>query len=436
MNRAGLFGALAIFASLAASTPASIAADALTPSQSAAVVDRVVGLIGAYYVFPEKRQAIIARIRADQAAGNYAVSDSAVLADRLRADLLAASGDKHLWVKLDPQEYAGLLKPFNRAQSNDYFRRQGQLSNEGYDELKILPGNVRYADVSGFEWNGEVTARTIGDVARFLAGGDAVIIDIRHNGGGSPQAVQTLVSYFLPPDNRELMRFDGHGAGLSASHVLSKLPAPRMVGKPLYVLTSATTGSAAEEFAYHVKLFKLGTLVGETTAGAGNNDTLYPIAPGFVLSVSTGRPIHPVSGTNWDGVGVVVDDAVPAADALNRAQLLALQTLAAHAGADTGPYDWAMGALRARLQPVKLEATALGEYAGSYGERRIWLDAGQLMLQRTGGPRIVLSPMAADLFAVDYSQDVRLRFRRSGGRIVGYDNVTSDGQVIPVERTG
>src|SRR5205809_7270344 len=117
----------------------------------------------------------------------------------------------------------------------------------------------------------------------------------------------------MPARKQVLMAYhDGMSGRTEYSDVELQLAAPRMAGKPLYVLTSGGTGSAAEEFAYHVKMFKLGTLVGETTAGAANNDTIYPIAPGFVASISTGRAIHPVSHDNWEGTGVAPDIAIAA----------------------------------------------------------------------------------------------------------------------------
>ncbi|MEJ0040877.1 MAG: S41 family peptidase [Rhizomicrobium sp.] len=83
-----------------------------------------------------------------------------------------------------------------------------------------------------------------------------------------------------------------------ATRVIDKLDGPRLIGIPLYVLISGRTGSAAEEFTAHVRYFKLGTLVGSNTAGAANNDRVFPIAPFFVQSISTGRPEHPVMHGN------------------------------------------------------------------------------------------------------------------------------------------
>lgn len=73
-----------------------------------------------------------------------------------------------------------------------------------------------------------------------------------------------------------------------------------MVGKPLYVLTSGGTGSAAEGFVGHVGGYRLGEVVGETTAGAGFRNDLLPIAGGFILSVSVARAVLASTGKDWE----------------------------------------------------------------------------------------------------------------------------------------
>jgi hypothetical protein len=208
-----------------------------------------------------------------------------------------------------------------------------------------------------------------------------------------------------------------------------------MVGKPLYVLISNATGSAAEEFAYHVAMFKLGTLVGSTTAGAANNDTLYPIGDEFVLSVSTGRPEHPISHANWQGLGVSPDIAVLPEKALDEAHLLALKGLTAQAGTDPHRYDWILAGLAGKIAPLNIDPQMLDAYAGTYGARSIVVDKGSLVFRRGNNPPTSLTPIASDLFAFGNTEHVRLRFRRSSDKIVGFDLISDNGQIIPVDRT-
>src|SRR5260221_8428169 len=123
-------------------------------------------------------------------------------------------------------------------------------------------------------WVPAETARVIDDACRFLGDANAIILDVRGNGGGDARAVQYLVSHFISGP-RLLTRFDDAlTQETSETRVLPHVAGGRLLGKPLFVLVDDGTASAAEEFAYHVAQFKLGTLVGAVTAGAANTNTL------------------------------------------------------------------------------------------------------------------------------------------------------------------
>lgn len=416
----------------------AVAAPTITRDQARAAADEVIRLIEAHYVFPDKRAAIAGAVRAARDAGRYDIDNPQELAERVTSDLQKASNDGHLSLSVDPEGFDELKRPPSRDDrrpppAND----DGRLRNHGYEEMRVLAGNVRLVRITGFIWFDD-TARIVDAAARFLADGDAVIIDLRGNGGGSAEAVQRLVSYFFPGGGQELMRFhDGISGKTGVNRVLKDLPSPRLNKKPLFVLTDGGTGSAAEEFAYHVQQFNLGALVGRTTAGAANNNEHYPVAPFFVASISVGRPEHPVSRTNWEGKGVAPHvETVPAA-ALDQAHVLALQKLAENASPERRrDLEWAMGAAQSRVKPVRLSDAELDAYVGVYGIRKVFRDGQTLMFQREQREPTALIPMGGDLFGFANSQQVRLQFKRVGGRVVGFDQVTKDGVVNSAERTG
>jgi hypothetical protein len=403
----------------------------------AGVVDAIGGLVDKHYVFPEKRAAIVQALRSGQSAGRYDVQ-GAELGARLTDDLVAASHDKHLWVEWSPERFEARRAARPGLESTPYEDALGERRNQGYEEMRILDGNLRYVRLTGFIWRTGRTPAVVADAARFLGGGDALVIDLRGNGGGSGQAVQALISYFLPPRHQLLMTFfDGMTGKREESRVLGRLPAPRLLGKPLYVLVDGRTASAAEEFADHVKEFKLGTLVGQTTAGGANNDTLFPVPPGFIVSISTGRPVDAVSKTNWEGVGVAPDVDSPSAAALDRAALLALRELASHAdGPRRGEYEWAIVGPQSRLEPQTPTPEQLQSYAGQYGIRKVRVEHGALVFQREEREPTVLIPLTPDVFQFSSNPGMRLRFRRRGGQVSGFEMFTREGGTIPVERTG
>ena len=434
------FSLMTFLAVIAVASTAAVAQPAppITKEQAHFVVTEVERLIAEHYVFPEKRQQIVDAIKSADTAGRYNTTDPRELSDHLTDDLRATANDRHLAVRFDPERYAELMKP--GQQHDGGLQRRAELRhNHGYEEQRVLPGNIRYVRISGFIWSKERTPRVIDDAARFLSDGDAIIIDLRGNGGGDADAVERMISYFFPASSKqELMTFyDGLEGSTTVNRVVPSLPSPRLTGKPFYLLIDGRTGSAAEEFTYHTQQFKLGTLIGAKTGGAGNNNTFYPIAPSFTFSISVGRPIHPVSHTNWEAVGISPDVAVPPQLALEQAQILALRALLAKASAsDRMAYEWAIAGLEAQVKPVQLTPAEMQAYVGTYGIRKVWLEGGVLRYQREELPPATLTPMGDDVFALSNTDQVRIKFRRKDGRVVGFDQVFDDGSPnVPSERT-
>lgn len=292
-------------------------------------------------------------------------------------------------------------------------------------KLEVLDGNVRYMNYRGFFWAGEKTAAAIDQAMTFLRGGDAIIIDLRDNGGGSPIAVRYLASYFIPADTK-LVTFYFKGVPTVSS--TEKVPGGPIEGKPVYVLTSGHSASAAEEFAAHVDRFGFGKLVGETTAGAGFRNSLYPVAGGFVLSISNGRPDLARGGGNWEGKGVAPAIPVPMDKALAAAQADALGQLADKAASpqEKKELGWMATAAKARLGPP-MPAEALAAYVVQIGERGVTVEGDRLIYRRKGGIMTALSPIGPDLFAMDADPRTHLRILRKDGAISGLQFEHPDG---------
>jgi len=393
-------------------TPAPRSTMRLSPGERSAALTSIKAMFQTSYVFPALRPAIIAQLERGQRAGRYNVDDPLEFAERITDDLRSVSHDRHLALLVDPAGYAAASAPPRSDLGEAAFtRRQAIRDHHGLAELKRLAGNVRYLRISGFAWVADETGAAYDDAMRFLRDGDAVIIDLRGNGGGDHAAVRYLISHFMDPDVLEMTFLEG--ANSSQSRTLEYLPAGRLKGKPLYVLIDGGTGSAAEALAYDVEQFKLGELVGGKTAGAANNNRLLPVAPGFLLSVSFGRPVHAISKTNWDGAGIKPTvDAAPA-QALDVAHSLALSRIAQAAGASpetVAEVTWARTAVEARLHPPALSPAQLSALAGRYDDAELSVRDGALWLQRPARPLQRLTPLTTDgLFAVEPSELLRAR---------------------------
>jgi hypothetical protein len=431
--------ASAALTSAAAAEPAPAPRAAVAAVDVKAVVAEVRRVLSENYVLGEVRPKLDAALAKGLAAGRYSVSDPAILSERINADLSEVAHDKHLGIQYDPKTAAWLAAqpPEDddaEAAPTPEEMRQAQLRNHGLAELKVLPGNVRYLDMDGFMWVGRKSAEAYDMAARFLKDGDAVIIDLRRNGGGSPDAVQYLISHFLAP-NTPLVTFHMGANKVNRLAALPALPAGRMVGKPLYVLISGRTGSAAEEFAGHVAGYKLGELIGETTAGAGFRNQFFAIPGGYLLSVSVGRAVLASTGGDWEGRGISPTSPVAVDKALQVAQVHALQRLAGTAPAGEKPgIEARVALLAAQITPVAT-ALPLAAYAGTFGDRTVLLEDGRLALQRKGGAKLVMVPIGPNRFALEADAATQVEFSVSGSVASGLELIRSDGSRVTATRT-
>jgi hypothetical protein len=401
----------------AAPAPATAPATVDAP----AVVAEVRRIIAERYVLPERRPALDAVLAEGLASGRYAVSSPNELAERINADLDRVGHDRHLNFHYDPRQAAELtaIGPEGPGGGGDAseFERQIRAVNHGITELRILPGNVRLMRYDGFQDIGDVTDQAIADAARFLSGGDAVIIDLRTNGGGSPRAVQQLISRFLAAGT-PLVTFYMNGE--ADPNAVTALPDPligRMVGKPLYVLTSGGTASAAEEFTGHVLGYHLGEVIGANTAGAGFRNATLPVGGQFVFSVSIGRAVLASTGKDWEAVGHAPTFPTPVPAALDVAQVHALRALAGKAsGEDRTRLEAMADAVDARMTP-RTAARPLTAYAGLYGERAIRVDAAGLTYQRADRAPVRLLALGGDRFVLASDLTTQLVFEASANAI-------------------
>lgn len=404
-----------------------------TPAKvnSRAVVAGVRRILNENYVLPELRPQLDAALAKGLAEGRYNVTDTALLAERINADMGAVAHDHHLGIHYDPKQSAELAARPEGAGADDAPPSAEEIRfadrlNHGILQMKVLPGNIRYIELIGFFWGGQKTAEVYDNAMRFLKDGDAVIIDLRKNGGGSPDAVRYMISHFLPA-NQPIVTFYMRGEKGDTWKSLDSLPAGRLTGKPLYVLTGGRSGSAAEEFIGHVGGFKIGELVGETTAGAGYRNEFFPVAGGYVVSVSVGRAVLASTGKDWEKVGITPTIKVEQDKALETAQVHALQKLALTAtGIEKQILDASSQVLQAQLKPVAT-ALPLANYVGVYGVRHITSDGDSLVFQREGGSKGKLVAVAVNEFAFAEDPMQRVRFKIAGNTATELELIRGDG---------
>jgi hypothetical protein len=284
----------------AAALPAS-----LDGANRRAVVEAAAKMLRERYVFPDVGDRAARAIESALGAGDYnSLDQPRAFAERLTDDLRAVAKDKHLRVTAPGPAPAG--QPAAAPPRTD----------GGITRADILDGNVGYIEVAGFPGPTDPMDRAMAPLEKTRA----LIVDVRRNGGGSPEAVSYLVSYFLrsaqPVHINTFINRNPGTETFRSTDFFSKTTPFSYAGKPVYVLTSVRTFSGGEEFAYDMQVMKLAQLVGETTGGGANPGGTGPLAAGLTMFIPGGRARNPITGTNWEGVGVVPDVAVSSENAL------------------------------------------------------------------------------------------------------------------------
>jgi retinol-binding protein 3 len=290
------------------------------------VVEKVADHLERLYVFPALGSQMAAQLRLQLQQGVYDhLTDAAMLCAALTNQMRESSHDKHLRVDYHVEPQAPGTNLYKDPEAMAIYWAKAALDNYGFQEVKRLAGNVGYVKLTAIE-EAEETAPTIAAAMAFVSNTNALIIDIRDNTGGAPTGVAFLCSYFVGSEPVHLIDVYSRADNTTQQFwTFPSLPGKRYLGKPVYILTSARTPSAGEELAYDLQHLKRATLVGETTVGAAHLIDVYQLNPHFELRVSVGRAVHPLTGENWEGRGVIPDIPVPAEEALPVAYRYALQ---------------------------------------------------------------------------------------------------------------
>jgi hypothetical protein len=340
------------------------------------------------------------------------------------ADMRRQNGDLHLSLQYSPP---GATPATGGGPANPAAR------NFGLGKVEILDGNVGYLEITGF-MGAPGAQDAVADALRFLSRTEAVIIDVRRNGGGSGQMSHLVFSHFLDAEPVPTIIITRRQGDPIVQRSLSEVPGPRRTDVPLYVLTSQGTGSAAEEFSFVLRNLGRATIVGTRTAGAGRMVTRVPVGHGFSAGISITQVTDPVSGKEWEGVGVEPHVAVDAADALDAAHEAALTTI--RSSRSDPVIDRFIETVRARRTPVPTNSADLARWAGTYEGRAITTARGALWYaRRTGALPERLVALGANRFALGAVRlsfetqptGVRLTISQPDGTSVSFNRTTSGG---------
>ena len=409
----------------------------LDAKKKESTVKKISKMLKENYVFPETAEKMADYLKSQLNSKAYDdINEPKKFAEILTADLQSISKDKHLGVNYNPDAAKRIKESEKNGPNPEQEKQELQfLKNEnfGFKKVELLGGNIGYVDFRSFA-NAKYVKETVASVMKFLSNTDAIIFDVRMNGGGDPACVQLICSYVFGDKPVHLNDLYYRPADQTEEYwTLRKVDGKKMPDVPLYILTSSRTFSGAEEFAYNLKNLKRATIIGEATGGGAHPGSTLAVNNEFVIFLPTGRAINPITNTNWEGTGVTPDIPVTSFKALETAHVMALKKLAdgTKEDADRKFYSWLSESIEAAMNAPVIDDKVLQSYAGIYGDRKIIYDGGKLYYQRGKRQKMEMTPMSENLFMFRDVDFFRLRIDKDAeGKVISvtglYDTGDSD----------
>ncbi|MBV9771787.1 MAG: S41 family peptidase [Bryobacterales bacterium] len=247
-------------------------------------------------------------LRAVEISGGFEnITNIRDFASALTRHLRAATRDMHIEVIYSAGVLPNGPPPAQSAEALARYRTAMLRQNCTFEAPEMLPNNIGYLKFNFFP-----DTAACKDKAQAAMGAlneaQSVILDLRENGGG----FGNMVIMYSPRDNVT-----------EQSWTHSPVLGTKLADKPVYLLTSSRTISAAEDFCFNLKMLKRATIVGETTQGSAHAGVIYRIDDHLGIAIPAIKPINPYSKVDWESVGVAPDVKVNAADALTTAVALA-----------------------------------------------------------------------------------------------------------------
>ncbi|MCB0825428.1 MAG: S41 family peptidase [Armatimonadetes bacterium] len=300
-------------------------------SEREQIIRELIKQMNARYVMPDIAKKIESELTKWMKSDEFkSLNEPIVFATKVNEVLKVNVTDAHLRFRYSPnvlpeRREAGEPSQAEIDQVTNWVRRQ----NATFRKVERLEGNIGYFAFDSFQ-SPEDISRPMAAAMNFLANTDAMIIDLRQNGGGDPSGVQVVCSYFF--DEKPVHLNSIYFRPTDETHefwTLEKVDAPRFLDKPVYVLVSKRTGSGAEECSYNLQQLKRATIIGEPTWGGANPGGSVRLHDHFSCFIPVGRAINPITKTNWEGSGVIPDIKCDPAKSLEQAQVLILKELIA-----------------------------------------------------------------------------------------------------------
>lgn len=222
------------------------------------------------------------------------------------------AGDLNEEIKIELKDVSGRrsMHAIKRFKPQD---RSAYIKSSPF-EFRMLKGNIAYVALNAFDTDSAAKA-----FARYypeISKAEAIIFDVRNNGGGNSSVGWNVLSYLVKesaPIHKWYTREykPSYRAWQNTQDVFGGGSTLRPNGKfhydkPVVVLTGAKTFSAAEDFAAAFKSLKRGQVIGTATGGSSGQPLMISLPGNLSARICTKRD-QLADGADFVGKGVLPD---------------------------------------------------------------------------------------------------------------------------------
>lgn len=341
----------------------------MNSNQIKLLVDSLCRAMNRTYIFPDKANLICNKLKVELKKGAYnKAKNKYELGLLLSDDMQSVFKDGHLSIRFDPQYASELETPWpkmtetERQQQYERDLKGAQEGNFAFKKTERLSGNIGYVRWDGFVPIVDEAKSTIDAAFKFVSNCRAIIIDMRYNGGGSPEMVLQIQNYFF--DKKMTMNEIIYRNNDTLKRYTDPTKTDFKLNMPVYILTSRRSFSAAEDFTFGLQYNKRAIIVGDTTGGGAHPTSSNSMGQGFVAFIPVARsPIE----KDWEGKGIIPNVAVPSEQALTKAQMLIFNEMLSTTEDERikSMCKWNINSLQSEL--VKMPTSlVLSSYTGVY----------------------------------------------------------------------
>ena len=402
----------------------------LTFEKRTKIVDEISEIFSDYYPLPDVAKEMTGYINKKLKKGEYRQFTAiAEFTSQLTKDLRTISKDYH--IKISPYEKIpdDLLAEIKLGSGDD---------NYGFQKVENLPGNIGYINLTSFN-NTRSAGVTAIAAMNFVANSDALIIDLRLNGGGDESMAQFISSYFFDESTYITSYYIRKDDKTEQRWTQNWVSGPRMTDIPIYILLSSFSYSSSEVLAYALQQLGKAVIIGEKTRG-GVHGVRYMSFPEISINMKVpySQEINPYSKTNYID-GIIPDISTSADKAYIVANIEACKKILKTEKDTVKRYklEWVLSGYEIDLKPMISNNDALSEYVGVYKNIQFILEFGKLYLQSNGGVKQELIQMDVDLFKYKEQKEEKYRMqfsRDETGKVIEFYWFDRDGDIHPPKK--